>query len=57
MLPFPFTCATHPDSYFSKEKTVKKKVKGAVVRPSGRTISPGGWTERSGGHYAFVREG
>lgn len=32
MIRFPFTCATLPDSYFSKEKTVKKKVKRAVVK-------------------------
>jgi|GEM_PF-5783068 len=30
---FPFTSTTLPDSYFSKEKTVKKKVKRAVVKP------------------------
>jgi hypothetical protein len=29
---FPFYLATLPDSYFSKEKTVKKKVKRAVVK-------------------------
>jgi hypothetical protein len=41
---------------FQKKKTVKKKVKRAVVRRSGRTISPEGWPQRSGGHYAFVHE-
>jgi len=44
-------------SYFSKEKTVKKKVKKAVVKHGRENYKSRRVAAAQQGHYAFVRTG